>query len=127
MVHVCVKFLHLNNTIFALIVPLSDECLLCDDHAHLLPDHHPGRHCGISAYRRLRGFPDFSDHRFALALPGLATIGLFNPLAFWNDYYLPLMLVTDQNLYNLQYMLSAAGEPGAFWSRFPAPVSAWRP
>lgn len=42
---------------------------------------------------------------FSLAKPGIATIALFKLLSFWNDYYLPMMLVTDNELYNLQYYL----------------------
>jgi putative aldouronate transport system permease protein len=40
-----------------------------------------------------------------LALPGIATIALFNCLVFWNDWWLPLMLVTDPDWYNLQYLM----------------------
>jgi putative aldouronate transport system permease protein len=40
-----------------------------------------------------------------LALPGVATIALFNTLVFWNDWWLPLMLVTDPAWYNLQYLM----------------------
>ena len=46
----------------------------------------------------------------ALAKPGIATIALFKLLGFWNDYYLPMMLVTDSSLYNLQYYLQVMFE-----------------
>jgi len=46
---------------------------------------------------------------FVIVLPlckaGLATIGLFCTLNYWNDYYLPLVFVTDAKLYNIQYYL----------------------
>ena len=102
---VCVKFLHLNNTIFALIVPYLMNAfyvmIMRTFYQTTIPD-------AIVESARIDGCGDFRIFRtivLPLALPGLATIGLFNTLAFWNDYYLPLMLVTDQNLYNLQYML----------------------
>ncbi len=40
-----------------------------------------------------------------LAIPGLATIALFNAVGFWNDWYLPLMLVTKPEWFNLQYLM----------------------
>jgi putative aldouronate transport system permease protein len=40
-----------------------------------------------------------------LAMPGLATICLFNAVGFWNDWWLPLMLVTKPEWYNLQYLM----------------------
>ncbi len=40
-----------------------------------------------------------------LAKAGLATIGLFQTLVFWNDWYLPLMLIDDAKWFNLQYLL----------------------
>ncbi|WP_020618446.1 carbohydrate ABC transporter permease [Paenibacillus daejeonensis] len=46
---------------------------------------------------------------FSIMLPlgrvGLVTISLFYALQFWNDFYLPLLLVSDQNLYTIQYMM----------------------
>jgi putative aldouronate transport system permease protein len=40
-----------------------------------------------------------------LSLPALATIGLFATLLYWNDYFLPLMLISKSSLYNLQYLM----------------------
>jgi ABC-type polysaccharide transport system permease subunit len=40
-----------------------------------------------------------------LAKPALATIALFNTIAYWNDYWLPLMLINKENLFNLQYTM----------------------
>jgi putative aldouronate transport system permease protein len=46
---------------------------------------------------------------FAIVLPiskaGLATIGLFCTLQYWNDWYLPLIFIYDNKLYNVQYVL----------------------
>jgi len=45
----------------------------------------------------------------AIMLPlgrvGVVTISLFYALQFWNDFYLPLMLVTDEKLYTIQYLM----------------------
>ncbi len=40
-----------------------------------------------------------------ISLPGLATIALFSCLGYWNDWWLPLMLVPDNSLSNIQYLL----------------------
>ncbi len=46
---------------------------------------------------------------FVIVLPlcraGLATIGLFCTLNFWNDWYLPLMFVTERKFFNIQYLM----------------------
>lgn len=40
-----------------------------------------------------------------LSLPGLATIALFATLTYWNDWWLPLLYITEPAKYNLQYLL----------------------
>ncbi len=43
-----------------------------------------------------------------LSLPGLATIGLFSAIVYWNDWWLPLMLITNDKLLNMQYLMYKA-------------------
>lgn len=40
-----------------------------------------------------------------LAKPAIATIALFQTLAYWNDWFNPMLLITDKSLYNLQFLL----------------------
>lgn len=40
-----------------------------------------------------------------LTTPGLATIGLFTMLHYWNDWYSALLYIERQELYPIQYML----------------------
>lgn len=40
-----------------------------------------------------------------LAMPGLATIAFFTTVTIWNDYRLPLYLITDPDKFNIQYLL----------------------
>ncbi|ACT01215.1 carbohydrate ABC transporter permease [Paenibacillus sp. JDR-2] len=40
-----------------------------------------------------------------LSLPAIATVAIFTAVGFWNDYWLPLMLINDPKLSNLQYMI----------------------
>jgi putative aldouronate transport system permease protein len=41
-----------------------------------------------------------------LSLPVLATVGLFQALAYWNDWFNGLIFLTDPKLYSLQNMLN---------------------
>lgn len=40
-----------------------------------------------------------------IALPALATIGLFLTFAYWNDWYQTMLYVSDRNLFPLQFVL----------------------
>lgn len=40
-----------------------------------------------------------------MAMPGLATIGLFLTLGYWNDWFNAMMYIDDQNWIPLQYLL----------------------
>lgn len=42
---------------------------------------------------------------FPIAVPGLATIALFQMLMYWNEWNAPLLYITDPKLYNLQFLL----------------------
>ena len=42
---------------------------------------------------------------FPIALPGIATVALFQVLLFWNEWNLPLLYIVDSKLYNLQFLL----------------------
>lgn len=102
---VCVKFLHLNNTIFALVLPYLTNAfyiiIMRTFFKTTVPD-------SIIESARIDGsgeFRTFFKIIIPLSLPGLATIALFITLQYWNDYFLPLMLITRQSLFNLQFML----------------------
>jgi putative aldouronate transport system permease protein len=57
---------------------------------------------------RIDGSGEFRTF-FVIVLPlckaGLATIGLFCTLNYWNDYYLPLIFVNDSKNFNIQYLM----------------------
>ncbi len=50
-------------------------------------------------------FRTFFSIVLPLLKPGLATIGLLSCLGYWNDWYLPLVFLTDRKLYNIQYVM----------------------
>lgn len=65
-------------------------------------------HESIIESARIDGAGEFRTF-FVIVLPlcraGLATIGLFCTLGYWNDWYLPLVFVTDTKLYNIQFLM----------------------
>ncbi|MDR1540606.1 MAG: carbohydrate ABC transporter permease [Clostridiales bacterium] len=75
---------------------------------------------------RIDGANEF--HIFAgIALPlstaGLATVGLFSMILYWNDWYLPLMFIRSENLYNVQYLLKSILENVQFLARMSTQVA----
>ena len=50
-------------------------------------------------------FRTFFQIVLPLSKPGLATIGLFMCLQYWNDWYLAMVFVTDAKLNNIQYLM----------------------
>lgn len=40
-----------------------------------------------------------------ISVPAVATIALFQTLAYWNDWWHPMLLINDRKLYNLQLLL----------------------
>ncbi|MEK6991284.1 carbohydrate ABC transporter permease [Paenibacillus sp. FSL K6-1566] len=41
-----------------------------------------------------------------LSLPIMATIGLFNTLAYWNDWYNCMLFIDKPEMYNIQYLMT---------------------
>lgn len=50
-------------------------------------------------------FRTFFSIVLPLLKPGIATIGLLSCLGYWNDWYLPLVFLTERKLYNIQYVM----------------------
>ena len=65
-------------------------------------------HESILESAKIDGAGEFQTF-FIIVLPlcraGLATIGLFCTLNYWNDWYLPLIFVTDRKYFNIQYLM----------------------
>lgn len=51
-----------------------------------------------------------------LSLPGIATVGLFLALAYWNDWLLSSLFINDTDLYQLQYYLYNVINTASFMS-----------
>lgn len=99
------RVLKLDNTIFVLIIPYLMNAwyvmILRTFMQQSIPE-------AVIESAKIDGAGEFRT-LFVIVLPlckaGLATVGLFSLLGYWNDWYLPLIFVTDKNVYNIQYLL----------------------
>lgn len=99
------QLLHLGNTVWILIVPyLINAWYVIIMRTFIKTTVHDS----IIESARIDGAGEFRTF-FQIVLPlckaGLATIGLFVCLQYWNDFYLPLVFLTDSKLFNIQYLM----------------------
>ncbi len=99
-----IRYLHLKDNYLALILPIIINIfylLIMRSFMSAIPD-------SISESAKIDGAGDFTIF-IKLILPlskaGLATIGLFYALDYWNDWYNAMLYITDYKKYPLQYML----------------------
>lgn len=102
---VCVLLLHLRNNIWALFLPYTMNAwyvlIMRTFYKTNVPD-------SIIESAKMDGAGEYTIFFriiISLAKPGLAVIALFNTIVFWNDWWLPLMLVNDPKWFNLQYLM----------------------
>ena len=96
---------HLQNTIWVMIIP----CLMSPWYTVVLRTFFKtGVPTAIIESGKLDGAGELRilwQLVFPIALPGIATIALFQVLLFWNDWNLPLLYIVEPKLYNLQFLL----------------------
>ncbi|MFC4698364.1 carbohydrate ABC transporter permease [Enterococcus aquimarinus] len=102
---VMTKFLGLKNTIWALILPLAfspyNVIVLRTFFKKSIPE-------SIIESAKMDGASEmrvFFQIVLPLALPGVATIGLFASLGYWNDWFNALLYIDNNQLLPLQYLL----------------------
>ncbi|WP_027295727.1 carbohydrate ABC transporter permease [Robinsoniella sp. KNHs210] len=96
--------LNLKDTIFALIVPY----LVVPWFVMLMKGYFAEISPSIIEAAKIDGaseFKVFFQIVIPMAKPGLATVGLFIMLMYWNDYYLSLMFIQSSKMVSLQFML----------------------
>lgn len=101
---VCTRYLHLKNTIWALILPNmvgAWNIFLVRNYFNTIPEelYEAAKIDGASE------FTIFSKIYVRLATPVIATIVLFSALGYWNDWWLGLMLIEDSTKQPLQMLL----------------------
>ena len=101
------KYLHFHNNIISLILPILVNVtylLILKSYMSSIPD-------ALYESAKLDGANDFTIY-LHIALPlckaGLATVGLFIALNYWNDWYNAMLFLDEgrSNLYPLQYFLN---------------------
>ncbi|MBB6637582.1 carbohydrate ABC transporter permease [Cohnella thailandensis] len=102
---VVTQLLHLKDNIWALILPMAMNAfyimILRTFYITGIPD-------AIIESGKIDGageFKIFIRLVLPLSLPGLATIGLFSTLGYWNDWFNALLYIENPNLVPLQSML----------------------
>lgn len=100
----CTRYYHLNNNILGLILPASMNVF----NMYLMRNFFRTIPSELAEAARVDGAGQMQIF-FKVMLPlskvGLVTIAMFYALSFWNDWYLALMLITDDTLYPVQYLL----------------------
>jgi len=102
---VVTQLLHLKDSIWSLILPLAVNAfyimILRTFYVTGIPDAiiESGKIDGAGEFRI------FLRLVLPLSLPGLATIGLFSTLGYWNDWFNALLYIDDPNKVPLQSML----------------------
>lgn len=101
------KYLHFHNNIIALILPI----LINVTYLLILKSYMMGIPDALYESAKLDGAGDFKIY-LHIALPlskaGLATVGLFIALNYWNDWYNAMLFLDEgrRDMYPLQYFLN---------------------
>lgn len=100
----CTQYYHLSNTVWGLFLPYGMNVFnmfLMRNYLKTIPS-------SIYEAARIDG-AGYGTIFFRITVPlsqvGLITVGLFYGLSYWNDFYLPLMLITNDDLTTMQYLL----------------------
>jgi putative aldouronate transport system permease protein len=99
-----VNTLEMKDSYLALLVPplLSAwNIILMKNFMNSIPD-------AITESAKIDGAPDFTIYWkliLPLATPGLATIGLFMALGYWNDWFLANLFITTESKFPMQFLL----------------------
>ena len=100
----CVKTLHLKNTIWVLIIPTMVSVW----NIILVKGFMGGIPGEITESAKIDGAGDFRIFVkliLPLSKPVIATIGLFTALAYWNYWYMCMLFIDKKELFDLQYLL----------------------
>ena len=107
---VCTQILHLKDTLGALILP---ACLNAFNIIVLRTFFQTSISDSIIEAAEIDGAGEFRtliQIVFPVSLPGIATIGLFSCLAYWNDWFTPMLFIQRNELFPLQYLMQSMVE-----------------
>ncbi|MGN6711976.1 carbohydrate ABC transporter permease [Anaerocolumna jejuensis] len=102
-----VKYLHIKNTLLALIVPgLLVNSFFCMIMRSYFVSNIPDAVIESAYIDGANEFKIFSKMILPLSKPIMATIGLFLAINYWNDWYNGLIYLTDTKLFSIQNVLN---------------------
>ncbi|CAG7654969.1 carbohydrate ABC transporter permease [Paenibacillus allorhizosphaerae] len=99
------SYLHLTNTYAALIFPSVASPFLIILMRSFIKSTIPDE---VIESAKIDGANDFKIYYgivLPLAMPGIATVGLFMALGYWNSWFLSSLFINDPGKYELQYYL----------------------
>ncbi len=102
---VVTQLLHIGDTLWALILPLSVNAFYI---IVIRTFYKTTVSEGIVESARIDGAGDFRIFVkivLPISLPGIATIGLFSALGYWNDWFNAMLFIDNPRLVPLQYLL----------------------
>ncbi|GGI44011.1 sugar ABC transporter permease [Paenibacillus marchantiophytorum] len=103
---VVTKILHLQDTLFALFLPYGVSAWF----AMLMRGFLMSMPFEVIESAKIDGASElriFTTIIVPLSKPALATVGLFYALAYWNDWWLAMLYISNDNLVPLQYLLQS--------------------
>lgn len=118
------QFLHLRNSLWALIIP---SCLSAF-HVIVLRTFFtttvPESLIDSAMMDGSGEFRTFLQIVLPISLPGIATIGLFTSLGYWNEWFNALLFIDKKNLMPLQYLLIEIQNKVDFLTQFSKQMNA---
>ena len=99
-----VQYLHLKDSYLAMLIPP----LISAWNIILLKNFMKSIPMEITESAKIDGAGDFTIYLkliLPLSVPGLATVGLFMALGYWNDWYLCNLFIVSPDKFNLQSLL----------------------
>lgn len=97
--------LHLNNTIWALILPLAVNPFWIFIARTFIKQTVPESIIESAQIDGASEIQTFMRIVLPVCKPVIATIGLFSTLAYWNDWFNAKLYITEKSLYTLQFYL----------------------
>ena len=99
-----IKYLHLKDSYLALLFPYLFtvfDIIVMRSFMKSIPE-------ALAESAKIDGAGEFTIFLrlyLPLSKPALATVGLFIALRYWNDWYTPMLFITDEKMFPLQYLL----------------------
>lgn len=98
------QVLHLKDNIMVLILP----SMLSAYNIFLMRNFFAGIPASLSEAAKLDGASDMQilfKVILPISTPGIATVGLFYALSYWNEWYKCMLYISKESLYTLQYLI----------------------